>query len=83
MIKSQYDAIIVDIGGSGFNGYYTEGVNMKLSDGITVINIWKPGRCRYYGGEVYKDAIIELSGNSRNKFTYSDMKKLVKQLKKQ
>ncbi len=76
MLKSQYDAIITNIGGSGFHGYYTRGVNMKLSDGVTVINIWKPERCPYYSGEVYKDAIIEMSGNSTNRFTYSDIKKI-------
>lgn len=76
MPKSQYDAIVPNIGGTNFTGYYKEGFNMKLSDGITVINVWKPERCPYYNGEVYKDAMIEISGNSKNYFTYQDMQKL-------
>ena len=76
MPSSQYDAIITNIGGSRLNGYYTRGVNMKLSDGLTVINIWKPERCPCDEGKVYKDAIIEISGNATNRFTYSDMKKI-------
>ncbi len=76
MLSSQYDAVITNIAGSGFNGYYKKGINIKLSDNTTVINIWKPERCPYYNGEVYKDAIIEFSGNDKNQFTYSDMKKI-------
>ena len=76
MLSSQYDAIITNIAGSGFNGYYKKGINIKLSDNTTVINIWKPERCPYYNGEVYKDAIIEFSGNATNRFTYLDMKKI-------
>lgn len=83
MLSSQYDAIITNIAGSGFNGYYKKGINIKLSDNTTVINIWKPERCPYDNGEVYKDAIIEFSGNATNRFTYSDMKKLLKLLRPQ
>lgn len=80
MIKSQYDAIITNIAGSNFTGYYTQGVNMKLSDGITVINIYKPGACPYGNeGEVFKDAMIEISGNATNRFTYAGIKKWSKQ----
>ncbi len=76
MLSSQYDAIITNIAGSGFNGYYKKGINIKLSDNTTVINVWKPERCPYHNGEVYKDAIIEFSGNATNRFTYLDMKKI-------
>ncbi len=48
MLSSQYDAIITNIAGSGFNGYYKKGITIKLSDNTTVINIWKPERCPYY-----------------------------------
>lgn len=76
MINSKYDLIITNIAESGFNAYYTKGINMKLSDGVTVIDIYKPGMCPYNKEEVYKDAIIRVSGNSKNVFTYFDMKKM-------
>lgn len=78
MARSQYDAIITNIADTSFTAYYKKGICMKLSDGITVITIWKPGRCpHYYGnGEVFTDAMIELGGNSTNRFTYSDLQKL-------
>lgn len=78
MPRSQYDAIIPNIGGTNFTGYYKQGINLKLSDGGTVINIWKPERCPYNlnNEEVYKDSIIEFSGNSKNKFTYKDMQRV-------
>lgn len=78
MAKSQYDAVITNIADTSFTAYYKKGICMKLSDGITVINIWKPGKCpHYYGdGEVFTDAMIEVSGNSTNRFTYSDFQKL-------
>ena len=76
MAISQYDAVLVDIENTGFTGYYTKGSNLKLSDGITVVNVWKPGKCPYYDDEVYKDAIIQFSGNAKNAFTYQDMQKI-------
>lgn len=76
MSKSQYDAVILNMGGSRFTGYYKKGINLKLSDGATVINIWKPECCPYYDGEVYKDSVIEVSGSSTNVFTYQDMLKI-------
>lgn len=79
MTKSQYDAVITNIADTNFTAYYKKGVSIKLSDGVTVINIWKPGRCPYYGnGEFFTDAMIELSGNSTNRFTYSGLQKLQK-----
>lgn len=59
MLNSQYDAIITNIAGSG-SGYYKKGINIKLFDNTTVINIWKPGRCPCYNGEVYKDLLLNL-----------------------
>lgn len=76
MPKSQYDAVIPNMGGSRFTGYYKKGMNLKLSDGTTVITVWKPECCPYYRGEVYKDAMIEISGNSTNIFAYQDMLKI-------
>lgn len=78
MANSQYDAVLVDMEGTGFTGYYKKGVNLKLSDGITVISVWKPGQCPYHNGEVYKDAMIQFSGNAKNNFTYQDMQKINK-----
>lgn len=76
MINSQYDAVLENIEGTGFTGYYKKGINLKLSDGTTVINIWKPGKCPSCSGEVYKDAMIQFSGHEKNNFTYQDMKKI-------
>lgn len=76
MAISQYDAVLVDMEGTGFTGYYKKGTNLKLSDGITVINVWKPGKCPYYNDEVYKDAMIQFSGNAKNNFTYQDMQRI-------
>ncbi len=76
MIKSQYDAIISGVSGSNFTGYYKKGLNFKLSDSKTVITVWKPGCCSYNQEEVYKDAVIEISGNSTNVFVYQDMMKI-------
>lgn len=76
MAISQYDAVLVDMDGTGFTGYYKRGINLKLSDGVTVINVWKPGTCPYYNGEVYKDAMIQFSGNAKNEFTYQDMQRI-------
>lgn len=77
MTKTEYDAIIPNIGGTSFTAYYIKGRNIKLSDTTTVINIWKPKCCPFYNtGEVYKDAMIEFSGNNKNIFTYQDMQQL-------
>ncbi len=76
MTKRQYDTIITNMGGSKFTGYYKEGINLKLTDGVTVVTIWKPERCPYYDGKVYKDAIIQLSGNATNNFTYKEFLQL-------
>lgn len=76
MINSQYDDVIKNIEGTGFTGYYKKGINLKLSDGTTVINVWKPGKCPCCSGEVYKDAMIQFSGREKNNFTYQDMKKI-------
>ncbi len=76
MIKEKYDKIIPNIGGTKFTAYYTRGKNMKLSDGVTVINIWKPmtKEYSYRSDQVYKDAVIEISGNGTNTFTYKQYK---------
>ncbi len=75
-MKREYDAIIPNVAGTNFIGYYKNGINFKLSDNTTVITIWKPGECTYSKEEVFEDAIIEMSGNATNRFTYQDMKKL-------
>lgn len=78
MYKSQYDAVITDMGDSGFTGYYKRGKYLKLSDGVTVITIWKPLSCpyEYRNNEVYKDAVIQISGKATNIFTYQDIIKV-------
>ncbi|MBQ9012360.1 MAG: hypothetical protein IJ094_02105 [Bacilli bacterium] len=80
MASEKYDKIIQNIGGSKFTAYYIKGKNIKLSDGTTVINIWKPMAKKYsiYGDEVYKDAVIEVSGNGTNVFTYQQYKQIDK-----
>lgn len=76
MAISQYDAVILNMDGTGFTGYYKKNINLKLSDGVTVINVWKPGKCPYHNGEVYKEAMIQFSGNAKNNFTYQDMQRI-------
>lgn len=81
MPVSEYDAIITNFGGSDFTAYYKKGINLKLSDGATVVNIYKPGTLKKYkyekqNNQYYKDAMIEMSGNSTNMFHYQDLLKL-------
>lgn len=78
-IKEKYDAVIPNFGGTNFTAYYIKGQNLKLSNGSTVINIWKPGQhgSVYKSGEVYKDAMFDLSGSSTLTLNYTDIKKLM------
>ncbi len=87
MPVSEYDAIITNFGGSDFTAYYKKGINIKLSDGATVVNIYKPGTLKKnkyekQNNEYYKDAMIEMSGNSTNMFHYQDLLKLQESIEK-
>lgn len=84
MPKSEFDAIIVNFEDTGFTAYYKKGLNLKLSDKITVINIFKPGTLKASGYDnlYYEDAIIQMSGNDKNIFTYQDMKKVQRAIEK-
>lgn len=76
MTKSEYDAVIQNFAGSYFTAFYKKGINLKLSTGFMVVNIWKPGKCKYDSTDVYTDAMIEISGRCASRLQYSDFKKL-------
>lgn len=75
---SEFDAVITNYEGTKFTAFYKKGINLKLSDGITVINIYKPGTLKtsINSNQYYKDCIIELSGNGTNHFHYQDLLKV-------
>ena len=73
MTIREYDAIITKFNNTRFTAYYTKGVNIKLSDGTTVINIYKPGMCPATDDKNFKDAMISISGNNTNHFHYQDL----------
>lgn len=73
MTIREYDAIITNFEGTGFTAYYTKGTNLKLSDGTTVVNVYKPGKCECSDEKCFQEAMIEMSGNGTNRFHYQDL----------
>lgn len=82
MTISEFDAVITNFEDTRFTAFYKKGINLKLTDGITVINIYKPGMLKQSEQKYYKNCIIEISGNDKNRFTYQDLLKLQNAIEK-
>lgn len=82
MTISEFDTVITNFEDTHLTAFYKRGINLKLSDGITVINIYKPGMLKYSDQKYFKDCIIEISGNDKNRFNYQDLLKLQNAIEK-
>lgn len=70
-----YSKIVRGIAGTRFDAYYIKGESVKLTDGVLVLTVHKPGRCSTSGG-YYKNEVIELTAGGRSQMTYSDFMSL-------